>query len=99
MDLVTKILPLINIVLTPITLTFQLIGKSIGFIVDGMNKFVGLLKQSLDVAVVFGTVAATIYAYQNKNLILKAKDFALEKAKLLLGKEGLIVEGANCKSK
>ena len=94
MDLVTKILPLINIVLTPITLTFQLIGKSIGFIVDGMNKFVGLLKQSLDVAVVFGTVAATIYAYQNKNLILKAKDFALEKAKLLLGKEGLIVEGA-----
>ena len=94
MDLVTKILPLINIVLTPITLTFQLIGKSIGFIVDGMNKFVGLLKQSLDVAVVFGTVAATIYAYQNKNLILKAKDFALEKATLLLGKEGLIVEGA-----
>jgi hypothetical protein len=93
MDLATTILPLINVVLTPITFAFQLIGESIGSIVNGMNKFVGLLKQSLDVATVFGTVAATIYAYQNKSFLLKVKDVALEKASLLLGKEGLIIEG------
>jgi uncharacterized membrane protein len=94
LDLVTKILPLINVVLTPITFTFQLIGKSIGFIVDGMGKFVDLLKQSLDVATVFGTVLAFIYRQQIITSALKTKDFIVDKASLLLGKESLVVETA-----
>jgi len=93
-ELATKILPLINIALTPITLTFQVIGKSIGFIIDGMNKFVNLLKQSLDVTLVFSGVLALIYRQQLVTSALKAKDFVVDKASLLLGKEGLVVETA-----
>jgi hypothetical protein len=99
MDLVNKILPLINLALSPIIYSFQKIGDVIGFMVDNINKFVGFLEKSKDIAGVFLGIAGSIYAYQNRTFLLKVKEQAIDKisagwaaTKAAFQKEGVIYE-------
>jgi hypothetical protein len=80
MDLITNILPLINIILTPVTLT-------IGKISEGLGAMVGFLTQARDTALVLTGTFAAILAYQQKSNIAKIAGIALDKTRAIFAKK------------
>jgi len=79
MDLVTNILPLINVILTPVTWTIGKIG-------EGLGIMVGFLTQAQDVAMVLVGTFGAILAFQNRSNIAKAAGIALDKTRALFAK-------------
>jgi hypothetical protein len=78
-DLVNNILPLFNLILTPVVYTVQAIGQ-------GLGAVVGFLTQAQDVSLVLAGTFGAILAFQNRSNIAKAAGLALDKTRALFAK-------------
>jgi hypothetical protein len=78
-DLVNNILPLINVIFTPVLYTVQAIGNGIG-------QMVGYLTQAQDVATVLAGTFGAILAFKNRSNIATVAGIALDKTRALLAK-------------
>lgn len=78
-DLVNNVLPLFNLLLTPVLVTVQAIGA-------GLGQMIGFLTEAKDVSLVMAGTFGAILAYQNRSNILKAAGLALDKTKAIFAK-------------
>jgi hypothetical protein len=78
-DLVNNVLPLFNLLLTPVLVTVQAIGT-------GLGQMIGFLTEAKDVSLVMAGTFGAILAYQNRSNILKAAGLALDKTKAVFAK-------------
>jgi hypothetical protein len=78
-DLVNNVLPLFNLLLTPVLITVQAIGA-------GLGQMIGFLTQAKDVSLVMVGTFGAILAFQNRSNIATAAGIALDKTKALFAK-------------
>lgn len=104
MDLATKVLPLVNLALLPITFTVQVISEGIGYVVDSVSGLIGLFtganSQLTVMQGIVGAIAGTYLAIKGYALatrIIQGVSLGIEAARggfaarrALLESEGLI---------
>jgi len=79
MNLVENVLPLINVILLPVTATLSTIGELLG-------EIIGFLTEAQDTALVLAGTFGAILAYQYRSNIATAAGIALDKTKALFAK-------------